>query len=113
MREKELPFGTKAVIKRRDGSSFREFALFVHDFALLFDKDGKALNPPEVPGSHDDPGVMGINYRCEPMRERLKYKDDPAYIFSSLVYGDPATPILETSWQKGSYRTCARADCQE
>lgn len=97
MREKELPFGTKAVIKRRDGSSFREFALFIHDFALLFDKDGKALNPPEVPGSHDDPGVMGINYRCEPMRERLKYKDDPAYIFSSLVYGDPATPILETS----------------
>lgn len=39
---------------------------------------------------------MGINYRCEPMRERLKYHDDPAYIFSSLVHGDPATPILET-----------------
>lgn len=93
---KELAFGTKAVIRRKDGTSFREFALFVHDFALLFDKDGNALNPPEVPGSHDDPGVMGINYRCEPMRERLKYHDDPAYIFSSLVHGDPATPILET-----------------
>ena len=92
----ELEFGTKAVIRRKDGTSFREFALFVHDFALLFDKDGKPLNPPEVPGSHDDPGVMGINYRCEPMRERLKCKDDPAYIFSSLVHGDPATPILET-----------------
>lgn len=92
---KELAFGTKAVIKRKDGTSFREFALFVHDFALLFDKDGNALNPPEVPGSHDDPGVMGINYRCEPMRERLKYHEDPAYIFSSLVHGDPATPILE------------------
>ena len=37
-------------------------------------------------GSHDDPGVMGINYRSEPMRERLKYHDDPAYIFSSLVH---------------------------
>lgn len=93
---KELPFGTKAVIKRKDGTSFREFALFVHDFALLFDKCGKALNPPEVPGSHDDPGVMGINYRCEPMRERLKKKEDPAYLFSSLVHGDPATPLLET-----------------
>ena len=92
----ELSFGTKAIIRRKDGTSFREFALFVHDFALLFDKDGNALNPPEVPGSHDDPGVMGINYRCEPMRERLKRKDDPAYIFSSLVHGDPATPILET-----------------
>lgn len=91
-----LKFGTKAVIQRPEGTSFREFALFVHDFALLFDKDGKALNPPEVPGAHDDPGVMGINYRSEPMRERLHGKDDPAYVFSSHVYGDPATPILET-----------------
>lgn len=80
---KELKRGTKAVIRRKDGTSFREFALFVHDFAFLFDKDGKPLNPPEVPGSHDDPGVMGINYRCEPMRERLKKHDDPAYLFSS------------------------------
>lgn len=88
--------GTKAVIRRKDGTSFREFALSVHDFALLFDKDGNPLNPPEVPGSHDDPGVMGINYRSEPMRERLKNKSDPAYIFSSFVHGDPATPILET-----------------
>lgn len=93
---KELKYGTKAVIKRKDGTSFREFALFVHDFALLFDKDGKALNPPEIPGSHDDPSVMGINYRSEPMRERLDNDSDPAYIFSSLVHGDPATPVLET-----------------
>ena len=91
-----LPYGTKAVIRRRDGTSFREYALFVHDFALLFDKKGKALNPPEVPGSHDDPGVMGINYRCEPMRERLSGNNDPVYIFSSYVHGDPATPVLET-----------------
>lgn len=93
---KELKFGTQAVIRRRNGTSFREFALFVHDFALLFDKDGKPLNPPEVPGSHDDPGVMGINYRSEPMRERLKCHKDAAYVFSSIVHGDPATPILET-----------------
>ena len=93
---KSLQSGTKAVIKRRDGSSFREFVLFVHDFALLFDGEGKPLNPPEVPGSHDDPGVMGINYRSEPMRERLKNYEDAAYIFSSHIHGDPATPILET-----------------
>ncbi len=92
----ELRSGTKAVIRRRDGTSFREFALFVHDFANLFDKDGKPLNPPAVPGGHDDPGVMGINYRSEPMRERLKKHEDPAYIFSSYVHGDPATPVLET-----------------
>ncbi|MGN0650068.1 MAG: multicopper oxidase domain-containing protein [Oscillospiraceae bacterium] len=92
----ELKCGTKAVIRTADGKSFREFTLFLHDFALLFDRHGKPLNPPEHPGSHDDPGVMGINYRCEPMRERLKIKNDPAHIFSSFEYGDPCTPILET-----------------
>lgn len=93
---KELHSGTQAVIRRKDGTSFREFALFVHDFAFLFDRKGNPLNPPEVPGSHDDPGVMGINYRAEPMLERLRKKEDPAYMFSSFVHGDPATPILET-----------------
>ena len=63
---------------------------------FLNPKNGKPLNPPEHPGSDDDPGVMGISYRCEPMRERLKIKNDPSHIFSSRRYGDPATPILET-----------------
>lgn len=92
---RELCFGTQAVIRRKNGTSFREFALFVHDFTFLFDRKGNPLNPPAVPGSHDDPGVMGINYRAEPMRERLCKKEDPAYLFSSFVHGDPATPIFE------------------
>lgn len=91
-----LKSGANAVIKRADGSSYREFTMFVHDFALLFDKHNKPLNPPEHPGSVDDPGVMGISYRCEPMIERLKKKNDPSHIFSSRKYGDPATPVLET-----------------
>lgn len=93
---KELSHGAQAVIRLSNGESYREFALFVHDFALLFDKDGNPINPPDHPGSDDDPGVMGINYRCEPMPERLKILEDPAHIFSSHYYGDPATPILET-----------------
>lgn len=92
----EINSGTQAIIRRVDGSEFREFELFVHDFALLFDKHGKPLNPPPVPGSHEDPGVMGINYKSEPMRERLGINDDPSYIFSSYHHRDPATPILET-----------------
>lgn len=92
---RELHFGTQAVIRRKNGTSFRELALFVHDFTFLFDRKGNPLNPPAVPGSHDDPGVMGINYRAEPMRERLCKKEDPAYLFSSFVHGDPATPIFE------------------
>lgn len=91
-----LTHGTKAIICQPGGKKYREFVLFVHDFALLFDKNNKPINSPEVPGSHDDPGVMDINYRCEPMKERLKIKDNPAHIFSSFVYGDPATPLLET-----------------
>lgn len=46
----ELKYGTNAVIKTADGKSFRELTLFLHDFALLFDKDGNPLNPPEHPG---------------------------------------------------------------
>ena len=92
----ELKSGAQAVIRQADGSAYREYALFLHDFALLFDKDNQPLNPPEHPGSDDDPGVMGISYRCEPMPERLKIRDDPSHLFSSLVYGDPATPLLET-----------------
>lgn len=99
------------MIRRRDGTSFREFALFVHDFANLFDKDGNPLNPPAVPGGHDDPGVMGINYRSEPMRERLKKHEDPAYIFSSYVHGDPATPVYKAySGDRVIFRTMMPAD---
>lgn len=94
---KRIKYGTKAVIKTPSGRTFREFGLFVHDFALLFDKYGKPLNKPPFPGSHDDPGVMGINYKSEPLRERLNNKyDDPADVFNSNFHGDPVTPILET-----------------
>lgn len=71
---------------------FREFVLAVHDFALLFDTKGNPLNPPHHPDSQDDPGVMGVNYRCEPFQFR---RGDPAYVFSSFVHGDPVTPLLE------------------
>ena len=99
---KKIKYGTKAVIKTPSGRRFREYALFVHDFALLFDREGNALNPPPFPGSHDDPGVVGINYKSEPIGERIKSKQgqgdkaDPAYVFSSNIHGDPCTPILET-----------------
>lgn len=92
----KIKFGTQAVIRPKQGNPFREAALFIHDFALLYDSKDQPLNPPEHPGSDDDPGVMGINYRCEPMRERLKKSNDPSHIFSSIVYDDPATPLIET-----------------
>lgn len=89
---KEMKSGTQAIIKPLIGNEFREFVLFVHDFALLYDRAGKPLNPPNVRGPHDDQGVMGINYRCEPLMFR---KGDPAYAFSSYKHGDPCTPIFK------------------
>ena len=93
----EINTGTQATIVNPLIPDFREITLFVHDFALLFDKDGCPLNAPPFPGSPDDPGVMGINYKSEPIQYRLKEPDcDPAYVFSSWVHGDPVTPLLLT-----------------
>lgn len=84
--------GTQAVIRHPSRADFRESVLAVHDFALLFDRDGNPLNPPAVPNSQDDPGVMGVNYRSEPLQFR---PGEPAYTFSSWLWGDPATPLLQ------------------
>lgn len=93
----EMNSGTQAMIINPLIPDFREINLFVHDFALLFDKDDKPLNPPPFPSSPDDPGVMAVNYRNEPIQFRLKEPHcDPAYVFSSWVHGDPVTPLLET-----------------
>ena len=73
---------------------YRDFVLFVQDFTLLFDKNGKPLQPPEFPGSVDDPGLFGVNYKNEPLQFRLGPEADPAYSFSSYLNGDPITPIL-------------------
>ena len=89
----EIRSGTKAIIHTPGQPDFREFILAVHDFALLFNKNGEPLNPPPFPSSPDDPGVMGINYKCEPLQFR---RGDPAYVFSSYMHGDPVTPLLET-----------------
>lgn len=117
---KEIRAGTQATIVNPLIPDFRELALFVHDFALLFDADGCPLNKPPFPGSHDDPGVMGVNYRNEPLQFRIARDcrphalpgasvsgaaatgserpaaSDPAYVFSSFVHGDPVTPMLLT-----------------
>ncbi|WP_102027559.1 multicopper oxidase domain-containing protein [Salirhabdus sp. Marseille-P4669] len=73
---------------------YRDFTLMVQDFSLIYDKEGRPLNPPQFPGSEDDPGLFGVNYRNEPLQFRLEHDCDPAYSFSSYVNGDPVTPIL-------------------
>lgn len=84
-----LPSGTQAVIRRADGTCFREFTLFVHDAALCPDPNNPTSDNSDAP-------FPGINYRSEPSSERLSRCEDPAYLFSSLVHEDPSTPLLET-----------------
>lgn len=91
----EVDHGTQITVQHPLIPNYRDLALFVQDFALLFDKDGKPLNPPKFPGSQDDPGLFGVNYKNEPLQFRLGKDCDPAYTFSSYVNGDPITPILK------------------
>lgn len=89
---KPITAGTQAIIENPFIPSFREFCLAVHDFAPQFTKDGIPINPPAQPGLLDDIGVMGFNYRNEPFQIR---GGDPAYVLSSYVHGDPATPVFQ------------------
>lgn len=71
----------------------REFCIAIGDFIPMFDRTGEPLNPPAHPGGHGDQGVMALNYRNEPIRER---KGDPAFWFSSHHHPDPATTWFAT-----------------
>ncbi|WP_409305804.1 copper oxidase [Peribacillus sp. SCS-155] len=90
----ETDRGSQITVQNPLIPDYRDFALFVHDFAFLFDKDGCPLQPADFPGSQDDPGLFAVNYKNEPLQFRLGADCDPAYSFSSYVNGDPITPIL-------------------
>ncbi|WP_047985567.1 cupredoxin domain-containing protein [Ornithinibacillus californiensis] len=91
----EVDHGTQVTVTNPLIANYRDFVLFAQDFTQMFDQDGKPLNPPNFPGSQDDPGLFGVNYKNEPLQFRLGPDCDPAYSFSSHVHGDPITPILE------------------
>lgn len=86
---------------------FREFCIGIGDFIPMWNRNGNPLNPPAQPGGHGDQGVMALNYRSDPIPERLKdptdptgQRDvDPAYWFSSLdpYNRDPYTTIFQTN----------------
>lgn len=90
----EVNYGTEITVHHPLTPDYRDFALFVQDFTLLFDKDGCPIQPPPFPGSQEDPGVFAVNYKNEPLQFRLGKECDPAYSFSSYVNGDPCTPVF-------------------
>jgi hypothetical protein len=83
---------------------FREFGIGIGDFIPMWDKDDTPLNPPEHPGGHGDQGVMALNYRSDPIHERLRAHGgdgemvDPALWFTSRepYNRDPQTTLFET-----------------
>lgn len=79
---------------------YREACLAVADYIPMLNRHRKALNPPPLLSGMSDPGVMGVNYRCAPLRFRGK---DPSGWFSSAMRdkenfagnkGDPDTPVI-------------------
>jgi len=83
--------GSQAIVTNPFLPAFREFGMAVHEFAPLFTAAGDPINAPPAPGSLEDQGASAFNYRNEPFQIR---GGDPAYVFSSFVHGDPATPVF-------------------
>src|SRR5439155_7239163 len=50
---------------------------------------------PAMPYTPQVQGVVGLNYRAEPLEKRLARDKDTAKVFRSDVHEDPATPLLE------------------
>lgn len=95
------------VIGPGPNDDFRDFGLAFADFVPLTRGGGDpqnpddVINPPSAPEDYpnDDPGGMAINYRNAPLelrRTKNGQRVDPAYVFSSHVFGDPSTPVLQT-----------------
>lgn len=94
--------GPVADIRVPDGPDFREFTLFGQDRSPMWQDHGHGapVNPPAEPDDFGaDQGGVAFNYRNEPFPIRVRPgargpKGDPAYVYSSAVFGDPSTPIF-------------------
>ncbi|MGZ6924866.1 hypothetical protein [Oryzihumus sp.] len=94
--------GPMADIHSALGPDFREFTLFYSDRIPLWKNGGygNAVAPPQLVDDYGaDQGGYAINYRNEPFQTRVRagapgLAGDPAYVYSSVVHGDPSTPLL-------------------
>lgn len=67
---------------------YRDFSLFMQDEDTII---GTAV----MPYHEQVQGVVGLNYRAEPLPRRLARNRDSSQLFMAAAHGDPATPILE------------------
>ncbi len=93
--------GALADIIVPDKPDFREQALMFSDGLYTIGADGSAPTPGQVDPitgellDLEDHGEKGINYSSEPFKHRLAENADKSLIFSSVIHGDPSTPIPE------------------
>lgn len=98
---KTLLSGTRADIIVPGKPDFREQVLMFSDGLYTIGKDGSAPTPGEfdpLTGEFldmEDRGEKGINYSSEPFKHRLAANPDKSLVFSSIIHGDPSTPIPE------------------
>ncbi|HEX8345347.1 MAG TPA: multicopper oxidase domain-containing protein [Actinoplanes sp.] len=90
--------GSSAVIRwtAADGTAkvFREHALQWQDGLNLRTPSGAAIAPAGVVEDPYELGNRGVNYRTERFAPRLDHDPLQANVLSSVVHGDPATPVL-------------------
>lgn len=91
----EIMSGTRADIIVPDKADFREQVLMFSDGLYTVGKDGSAPTPGIVGLDMEDQGEKGINYSSEPFKHRLNVNADKSLIFSSIIHGDPNTPMPE------------------
>jgi len=88
----EIESGAQAIIEVPDGTDFREFALHYNDFVPLKKRENGEYVNKQVE-HNENVGTQAINNRNAPYHHRDD--EDPAYVHSSAVHGDPSTPLLE------------------
>ncbi len=83
-----LKAGWRAVVHPPSGPSYRDFALFIQD-------EDPVIGTAIMPYAEHVQGVVGLNYRVEPLSTRLDQNPDTSQVFRSDIHGEPATPLLE------------------
>jgi manganese oxidase len=104
-----LASGQSAVVVNPSQPDFRENIVLMNSDLSLFRKDtnGNPADDLPVPDNNDlsltpsrqaddpeDQGEFSINYRNEPWSHRYARNQNLALIFSSVVHGDPSTPLF-------------------
>jgi manganese oxidase len=92
--------GAQAVIRwtNADGTPGvrREFVTGIQDGLRLLDDAGAPIAPAGPVEDAYELGNRGVNYRTERFAPRLVTNPRPAWVMSSAVHGDPATPVFRS-----------------